>query len=83
MKYHLILIPNLAEKLIFQIIYLQTFTKNLGSNLIRVAKLLSNIGMKLSNSQETFQQLSLGGALVFERFLKLGKLQCKSYFNKN
>ena len=47
MKYHLILVPNLAEKLIFQMIYLATFTKNLGSNLIRVAKLLSNIGMKL------------------------------------
>ena len=30
MKYHLILIPNLAEKLIFQIIYLSTFTGNLG-----------------------------------------------------
>ena len=61
MKYHLILIPNLADKLIFQMIYLPTFTENLGSNLIRVAKLLSNIGMKLlalSNSQENFQQLS-------------------------
>ena len=61
MKYHLILNTNLAEKLIFQMIYLPTFTENLGSNLIQVAKLLSNIGMKLlalSNSQENFQQLS-------------------------
>ena len=47
MKYHLILIPNLAEKLILHRNHLPNFTENLGSNLIRDAQLLTNIGMKL------------------------------------
>ena len=47
MKYHLILIPNLAKKLILHRIHLANFTENLGSNLIRDAQLLTTIGMRL------------------------------------
>ena len=47
MNYHLILLPNLAEKLILHRNHLPNFTENLGSNLIQDAQLLTNIGMKL------------------------------------
>ena len=36
-----------------------------------------------SLSSTPFQNPGPAGALVFETFLKLGKLQRKSYFNKN
>ena len=47
MDFYLALIPNFAEKLILHTNQLPNFTENLGSNLIRVTKLLYNIGMKL------------------------------------
>ena len=47
MKYHLILIPNLAEMLIIHRNHLPNFAENLGSNVIRDAQLFTNIGMKL------------------------------------
>ena len=78
---HLIYISNFAEKLILHTSHLTNFTKNLGSNLIRVAKLLYNIGIKLLSQVYTKGSvIRINGGVV--QLLNLGiALYRKIYWN--